>query len=75
MIKLAQDITQKKLKIKFSDSRNGDIKDSLSSINKIKKIGFSPKYDLRGEWRSILTMNWIETEVKINNMIKNKNLK
>lgn len=48
LIKLAQDITQKKLKIKFSDSRNGDIKDSLSSINKIKKIGFSPKYDLRG---------------------------
>ncbi|MFM2783298.1 NAD-dependent epimerase/dehydratase family protein [Lactococcus lactis] len=46
LIELSQKIMNKKLKVKFGPYRNGDIKESLSDITKLKNIGYSPSFDL-----------------------------
>lgn len=54
LISLAQKITQKKLSIKFEAARQGDIKDSLSDISKLKEIGYSSVFDLANGMKKYL---------------------
>lgn len=46
LIKFAQKFTEKELPIKYDVARQGDIKDSLSDISKLKSIGYKPNFDL-----------------------------
>ncbi|ORI78729.1 NAD-dependent epimerase/dehydratase family protein [Leuconostoc mesenteroides] len=44
-IEAFQDISGKKLTVKFADERQGDIKRSAANINKLEQFGYDPKYD------------------------------
>lgn len=54
LTKFAQKFTNKELSIKFDDVRQGDIKDSVSDISKLKDIGYSPKFDLSNGMKKYL---------------------
>lgn len=46
LVKLSQEITGKKISIKFDKEREGDIRDSISDISKLRSIGYEPNVDL-----------------------------
>lgn len=46
LVKLSQEITGKKISIKFDKEREGDIRDSISDISKLRSIGYEPNIDL-----------------------------
>ncbi|KSU11582.1 NAD-dependent epimerase/dehydratase family protein [Lactococcus lactis] len=46
LVKLSQEITGKKISIKFDKEREGDIRDSISDISKLRNIGYEPNVDL-----------------------------
>jgi len=46
LVKLSQEITGKKISIKFDKEREGDIRDSISDISKLRNIGYKPNVDL-----------------------------
>jgi len=46
IVKILEDLTGKTAIISFLPERKGDIKRSVASINKIRKIGFKPNYDI-----------------------------
>ncbi len=51
-------IVNKKLEIKYTESREGDIKHSQASIEKAKRINFKPEYDLEKGLRE--TIEWFK---------------
>ena len=54
LILLAQRNLNKKLDVEYVEPREGDIKLSISSIQKLKKIGYSPKYNLESGMKKYL---------------------
>ncbi|NHI67220.1 NAD-dependent epimerase/dehydratase family protein [Lactococcus formosensis] len=54
LIHLAQRNLNKELDIEYVAPREGDIKLSISSIQKLKKIGYSPKYNLESGMKEYL---------------------
>ncbi|WP_283678540.1 NAD-dependent epimerase/dehydratase family protein [Lentilactobacillus sp. Marseille-Q4993] len=56
-IKEFEKVADRKLQMKFADERKGDIKYSSADINKLKAIGYEPKYSLaeglEEYWRSL----------------------
>lgn len=46
LVKLSQEITGKKISIKFDKEREGDIRDSISDISKLRSIGYEPNVEL-----------------------------
>lgn len=54
LIHLAQRNLNKHLDIEYVEPREGDIKLSISSIQKLKKIGYNPKYNLESGMKEYL---------------------
>lgn len=56
-IEAFQDVSGKKLTVKFADERQGDIKHSAANINKLEQFGYEPKYDfstgVKKYWESL----------------------
>lgn len=54
LIELSQKITEKRIDLKYDEAREGDIKESISDVSKLKTIGYRPKFDLESGMRKYL---------------------
>lgn len=47
VIRLVEEVLQRKAVVKFEQNRSGDVKNSVASIQKIAKLGFTNSFDLK----------------------------